>query len=30
MKYKDNTKKQLINKLAELHQRIEDLEAEAG
>jgi len=28
-KYKDKTKKQLINELAELHQRIEDLEAEA-
>src|SRR4030043_1329734 len=29
MKYKDKTKEQLINELAELHQRIEDLEAEA-
>jgi PAS domain-containing protein len=29
MQYKDKTKEQLINKLAELHQRIEDLEAEA-
>ena len=29
MKYKDKTKGQLINELAELHQRIEDLEAEA-
>src|SRR4030042_2425413 len=28
MKYKDKTKEQLINELAELHQRIEDLEAE--
>ena len=29
MNYKDKTKEQLINELAELHQRIEDLEAEA-
>jgi transcriptional regulator with GAF, ATPase, and Fis domain len=29
MKYKDKTKEQLINELTELHQRIEDLEAEA-
>lgn len=29
MKYKDKTKEQLINESAELHQRIEDLEAEA-
>jgi len=29
MKYKDKTKEQLINELAELHQRIADLEAEA-
>ena len=29
MKYIDKTKDQLINELAELHQRIEDLEAEA-
>ncbi|MEW6053527.1 MAG: sigma 54-interacting transcriptional regulator [Nitrospirota bacterium] len=29
MKYKDKTKEQLIHELAELHQRIEDLEAEA-
>ena len=29
MKHKDKTKEQLINELAELHQRIEDLEAEA-
>jgi len=29
MKYKDKTKEQLINELAELRQRIEDLEAEA-
>jgi hypothetical protein len=29
MKYKNKTKEQLINELAELHQRIEDLEAEA-
>jgi PAS domain S-box-containing protein len=29
MEYKDKTKEQLINELAELHQRIEDLEAEA-
>jgi thiamine kinase-like enzyme len=29
MKYKDKTKEQRINELAELHQRIEDLEAEA-
>ncbi|MFZ3135962.1 MAG: hypothetical protein WA126_01070 [Thermodesulfovibrionales bacterium] len=29
MKYKDKTKEQLINELAELHQHIEDLEAEA-
>jgi PAS domain S-box-containing protein len=28
MKYKDKTKEQLIKELAELHQRIEDLEAE--
>ena len=27
MKYKDKTKEQLINELAELHQRIEDLAA---
>ena len=27
MKYKDKTKEQLINEPAELHQRIEDLEA---
>ena len=31
MKYKDKTKEQLIdNELAELHRRIEDLEAEAN
>ena len=29
MNYKDKTKEQRINKLAELRQRIEDLEAEA-
>jgi formate hydrogenlyase transcriptional activator len=29
MKYKDKTKEQLINELSELHQRIEDWEAEA-
>ena len=29
MKYKDRTKEHLISELAELHQRIEDLEAEA-
>jgi len=29
MKYKDKTKEQLINELAELHQRVEDLDAEA-
>jgi len=29
MKYKDKTKEQRINELTELHQRIEDLEAEA-
>jgi hypothetical protein len=29
MKYEDKTKEQLINKLAELHQRVEDLDAEA-
>jgi len=29
IKYKDKTKEQRINELAELHQRIEDLEAEA-
>jgi hypothetical protein len=29
MKYKDKTKEQLINESAELHQRVEDLEAEA-
>jgi formate hydrogenlyase transcriptional activator len=29
MKYKDKTKEQLINELTELHQRIEDLEAES-
>ena len=29
MKYKDKTKEQFINELAKLHQRIEDLEAEA-
>lgn len=28
MNYKDKTKEQCINELAELHQRIEDLEAE--
>jgi len=27
LKYKDKTKEQLINELAELHRRIEDLEA---
>ncbi len=30
MEYKDKTKEQLINELAELHQRIEDLEAKAA
>jgi hypothetical protein len=30
MKYKDKTKEQRINRLAEPHQRIEDLEEEAG
>jgi hypothetical protein len=29
MNYKDKTKEQPINELTELHQRIEDLEAEA-
>ena len=29
MQYKDKTKEQLINELAELHQGIENLEAEA-
>ena len=29
MKYKDKTKEQLTNELAELHQRVEDLDAEA-
>ena len=29
IKYKHKTKEQLIDELAELHQRIEDLEAEA-
>ena len=29
MKYEDKTKEQLINELAELHQRVEDLDAEA-
>jgi hypothetical protein len=29
LKYKDKTKEQRLNELAELHQRIEDLEAEA-
>ncbi|MFZ3121902.1 MAG: hypothetical protein WA104_00820, partial [Thermodesulfovibrionales bacterium] len=29
MQYKDKTKEQLINELTELHQRIEDFEAEA-
>ena len=29
MKYEDKTKEQLINKLSELHQRVEDLDAEA-
>ena len=30
MQYKDKTKEQLINELAELHQGIENLEAEAA
>src|SRR4030066_1935701 len=29
MKYEDKTKEQVINELAELHQRVEDLDAEA-